>query len=183
MKKLPAIIFLLINIIIIFAFVIQANEAISLTTQARQTHIEAQELHQEILALREKAKSFNPNKKEESPPVIKADKLISIGEYEITYYCSCSLCCGKSDGITASGTKAVEGITVGADTKILPFGSVIYIEGLGERNVQDRGGAIKGNKLDVYVESHEKALKMGRHKSKVFLIEKDKFYERNSIKD
>ena len=49
------------------------------------------------------------------------------GVYKITAYCPCKKCCGKSDGITASGVKAIEGITVAMD-KSIPFGTKIYIE-------------------------------------------------------
>ena len=83
--------------------------------------------------------------------VLKAYLFGYCGEFEITYYDSCYKCCGKTNGITASGAKVQEGITVAADTSIFPMGSKIYIEGIGWRTVQDRGGAIKGNKLDIYI--------------------------------
>jgi 3D (Asp-Asp-Asp) domain-containing protein len=85
---------------------------------------------------------------------LKQNKVAYIGKYKITYYCACKQCCGKEDGITASGVKVQEGITVAADTSILPFGTKIYIKGIGWRTVQDRGGAIKGNRLDIYIPSH-----------------------------
>ena len=52
-----------------------------------------------------------------------------VEEYVITAYCPCTKCCGKSDGITASGEKAVEGVTIAADTNILPFGTKVIIDG------------------------------------------------------
>lgn len=85
---------------------------------------------------------------------LKQNQVAYIGKYKITYYCACKQCCGKDDGITASGVKVQEGITVAADTSILPFGTKIYIKGIGWRTVQDRGGAIKGNRLDIYIPSH-----------------------------
>lgn len=80
------------------------------------------------------------------PQVIRNNKS---SKYVITAYCPCVKCCGKNDGITASGVKAVEGVTV-AMNKSIPFGTKIYIDGVGERIVQDRGGAIKGNHIDLY---------------------------------
>ena len=80
-----------------------------------------------------------------------------IGEFKLTGYCHCAKCCGKSTGITASGARATEGVTIAADTRKLPMGTRVYIEGVGERIVQDRGGAIKGNKIDVYVDTHSEA--------------------------
>ena len=91
------------------------------------------------------------------------------GVYKITAYCPCKKCCGKSDGITASGEKAVEGITVAMD-KSIPFGTKIYIDGVGERIVQDRGGAIKGNRIDLYFDSHQEALNFGRQTKQVTIL-------------
>ena len=85
--------------------------------------------------------------------VLKQNKVDYIGKYKITYYCACEQCCGKTDGITASGVKVKEGVTVAADTS-LPFGTKLYIQGIGWRTVQDRGGSIKGNRLDIYISSH-----------------------------
>lgn len=85
----------------------------------------------------------------------KQNKVAYIGKYKITYYCACKQCCGKDNGITASGVKVQEGVTVAADTSKLPFGTKIYIKGIGWRTVQDRGGSIKGNRLDIYVPSHD----------------------------
>ena len=92
-----------------------------------------------------------------------------IEEYVITAYCHCAKCCGKTDGITASGEKATEGITVAMD-KSMPFGTKIYIDGVGERIVQDRGGAIKGNRIDLYFDSHQEALNFGRQTKEVTIL-------------
>lgn len=93
-----------------------------------------------------------------------------VEEYVITAYCPCVKCCGKSNGITASGIKAVEGVTVAADTNILPFGTKIIIDGVGERIVQDRGGAIKGNRIDLYFDSHQEALNFGKQTKEVTIL-------------
>lgn len=85
----------------------------------------------------------------------------SLGTFTITAYCPCSQCCGVwADGITASGVTATEGVTVAADTNVLPFGTVIRIDGH-EYTVQDRGGAIQGNRLDIYMSDHQTALDWG----------------------
>ncbi len=80
--------------------------------------------------------------------------------FTLTAYCPCFKCCGKTDGITASGVKAVQGVTVATD-KSIPFGTRIYIDGVGERIVQDRGSAINGNRIDLYFDSHQEALNFG----------------------
>lgn len=92
-----------------------------------------------------------------------------VEEYVITAYCSCVKCCGKSNGITASGIKAVEGVTV-AMNKSIPFGTKVYIDGVGERIVQDRGGAINGNRIDLYFDSHQEALNFGRQIKEVTIM-------------
>lgn len=92
-----------------------------------------------------------------------------VEEYVITAYCPCVKCCGKNDGITASGEKAIEGITIATDSSI-PFGTKIYINGVGERIVQDRGGAIKNNRIDLYFDSHQEALNFGRQTKEVTIM-------------
>ena len=95
-----------------------------------------------------------------------------IERYTVTAYCPCVKCCGKSNGITASGEKAVEGVTV-AMNKSIPFGTKIYIDGVGERIVQDRGGAIKNNRIDLYFDSHQEALNFGRQTKEVTIIKEE----------
>ena len=105
--------------------------------------------------------------------VLKAYLFGYCGEFEISYYDSCYKCCGKNNGITASGEKVQEGVTVAADTSILPMGSKIYIEGIGWRTVQDRVGAIKGNKLDIYVPSHDSPMPYNKQKLNVWVVLED----------
>ncbi|RLB78852.1 MAG: hypothetical protein DRH24_13755 [Deltaproteobacteria bacterium] len=62
--------------------------------------------------------------------------------------------------------------TVAADTRYHPFGTRLYIPGYGKGVVEDRGGAIKGEKrFDVFFNSHQKALKWGRKKIDVEIID------------
>lgn len=70
-------------------------------------------------------------------------------------------------GITASGTKATEGRTIAAP-KSIPFGTKVYIQGIGTRIVEDRGGAVNGNHIDVFVESASKAKQLGKQ---ILLVE------------
>ncbi|MCX6761549.1 MAG: 3D domain-containing protein [Candidatus Moranbacteria bacterium] len=69
--------------------------------------------------------------------------------------------CGKSDGITASGAKVRENETI-ACPKSFAFGTKVNIEGYGTYICQDRGGAIKGNKIDIYVKTKTEAFAFGR---------------------
>lgn len=79
-----------------------------------------------------------------------------------TAYCPCVKCCGKSDGITASGVKAKANHTVAVDKRVIPFGTKIIINGKKTYVAEDTGSAIKGNRIDIYFDSHEEALKWGR---------------------
>ena len=93
----------------------------------------------------------------------------------VTAYCACEKCCGKgARGITASG-KPVSyngGKFVAADGR-LPFGTMVrianYHEGL-VVEVIDRGGAIKGDKLDVFFPSHQRAREWGRQMVPVQIV-------------
>ena len=117
----------------------------------------------------------------ELEPTIEVEPTItSLGEYKLTAYCSCERCCGEwsvdrpldREGnpiiYTANMSVATQGVTVAADTDVLPFDSKILIDGH-EYTVQDRGGAIKGNRIDVYFESHEEALQFGVQYKEIFL--------------
>ena len=83
----------------------------------------------------------------------------SLGVYKITGYCSCAKCCGSATGRTASGTTATAGRTVAASSA-LPFGTDVIINGH-TYTVEDRGGAIKGNRIDIFFSSHAQALAWG----------------------
>jgi len=84
-----------------------------------------------------------------------------LGYFTLTYYCPCSKCCGQwASGITASGTTAEAGRTIATSSKYA-FGTKMNINGH-TYTVEDRGGAIKGNKIDIYVNSHAEALKLGK---------------------
>jgi len=103
-----------------------------------------------------------------------------------TGYCRCGDCCGwrrtwygrpvyaygplkgesKRVGQTASGTMARRG-TIAADTRLYPFGTIMYIEDYGYGRVEDTGGKIKGQRIDLYFPTHRAALKWGIQRKQV----------------
>lgn len=100
----------------------------------------------------------------------------------VTGYCNCEKCCGwkkswfglggpvytygkmkgkpKKVGVTASGKVAKRG-TIAADPKVYKFGTKLYIPGYGEGVVEDIGGAIKGQHIDIWFPTHAEARKWG----------------------
>ena len=91
--------------------------------------------------------------------------------FRVSAYCPCSKCCGKwSDGITASGHVIKTGDKFVAAPPGYSFGTVIEIPGYGKVPVLDRGGAIKGNRLDCYFDTHQEALNWGVKMLKVRIL-------------
>ncbi len=81
------------------------------------------------------------------------------GVYKVTAYCACMKCCGKTNGITASGTHATANRTI-ATPSTFKFGTKVLINGT-TYTVEDRGGAIQGNRIDIYMNTHSEALAFG----------------------
>lgn len=102
----------------------------------------------------------------------KANKIENV---KVTHYCCCVKCCGKDDGITASGVLATPGVTVAVDPSVIPLGSDILVDyGDGEIHyyrADDTGGSVKGNHIDLCVGSHEEALHLGRRTATVYWCE------------
>lgn len=86
---------------------------------------------------------------------------------EISYYTTAADECGKDDGITASGTQATVGRTIAAGPGI-PFGTRVWIDGH-MYIVEDRGGAISNDRLDVLVGSKSEAFALGRQHRQVVI--------------
>lgn len=96
---------------------------------------------------------------------------LEVEYFTVTAYCACSRCCGEQDGITASGTAVKAGRTI-AMSADYGFGTVVYIDEIGWRTVEDRGSAIQGNRIDVYFDTHEEALDFGVQELGVIIYER-----------
>ena len=93
--------------------------------------------------------------------------LMELGTIKVTAYCSCEKCCGEwSDGYTATMTKPVEGRTVAIDPNVVPLGTEIIIGGK-SYIAEDTG--VKGKKIDVYINSHERYLAFGVQYKDVYI--------------
>lgn len=93
-----------------------------------------------------------------------------LGNFKLTAYCPCAKCCGKSDGITATGTVATQGRTIAVDPSVIPYGTEVVING-NTYVAEDCGGAIKSNKIDIYFDSHAEALQFGVQYADVYIKE------------
>ena len=99
------------------------------------------------------------------------DELQYVGTFKITHYCPCVICCGKSNGITATGKHAQVGMCA-ADWKVFPPHTVLYIkhgDQVVKQVVEDRGGGVNGNHIDVFVPEHQEALQLGTYSADIYL--------------
>lgn len=97
--------------------------------------------------------------------------LRSLGNFIITHYCPCSICCGPwRDGITSTGATAVTNRTIAVDPTVIPYGFKVVINGQ-VYVAEDCGGAIKNNHIDIYVGSHAEAETKGVYETEVYLLE------------
>ncbi len=91
-----------------------------------------------------------------------------LGTFSITAYCPYEDSWGS---MTATGVRAKEGVTIAVDPKVIPYGTKIYIEGVGIRVAQDCGGLVKGNKIDLYFETIEAMNNWGLQKRDIWIVE------------
>ena len=110
------------------------------------------------------------------------EKWNSLGDFTLTAYCPCEICCGywatvrplNENGTpiiyTASGAIAEAGTTIAVDPNIIPRGSKIKINDH-IYNAQDTGENIVGNRIDIYFENHREAIEFGVQRAAVFIAE------------
>lgn len=94
---------------------------------------------------------------------------INLGTFTLTAYDACIICCGKTDGITSTNTHAKAGRTVAVDPSLIPYGTKVMINGH-VYTAEDTGSAIKGRKIDIYMDTHEEAKQFGVKQAEVFLV-------------
>ena len=89
----------------------------------------------------------------------------SMGQFSLSGFCACNKC-GTGTGLTASGKPVRENHTIAADWKVLPKGTVIILENANGKDgtnydgvyvVEDKGGGVKNNHIDIYRPTHDLA--------------------------
>jgi 3D (Asp-Asp-Asp) domain-containing protein len=74
-------------------------------------------------------------------------------------------------GLTSTGTQATQGVTVAVDPSIIPYGTKLYIPGIGYRVAEDTGGAIIGDHVDIFYDSLSTARNFGvKHDCPVYIL-------------
>lgn len=110
---------------------------------------------------------------ESEPNIVEPEPNIPVEEWKIVImdvsaYCPCEICCENfADGITASGHKIQKGDVFVAAPSKYSFGTEMIIPEYANGEivkVLDMGGAIKGDRLDLFFHTHKEAIEWGRKK-------------------
>lgn len=94
---------------------------------------------------------------------------VYLGNYLTTAYCPCRQCSEGWGRKTSSGKLATSSHTVAVDPRVIPMGSRLLIDGK-EYTAEDVGGAVKGNHIDIYFDSHGETVRHGTRRAEVYLI-------------
>lgn len=126
--------------------------------------------------------TLNEAKEEETLPDFESEKIddsifensIRLDDVTVTHYDPCVKCCGKTDGITATGVHVTPYYTVAVDPDIIPLGSDVMVD-YGDGVIhyykaEDTGGGVKGNHIDLCVTEHDEALELGVRYATVWFV-------------
>lgn len=131
----------------------------------------------ENAALRAEVEELRAYNAEEDAKVALKAKLTTLPRMDkvtVSHYCceKRAHICGTGNGITASGNPVQAGVSVAVDPKVIPLGSTVYVD-YGDGVIHtyiahDTGGAVTGNHIDVAVDTHENALRLGLRRATVW---------------
>ena len=96
-----------------------------------------------------------------------------LGRFTLSWYSPKEL--GKTSPSqlkTSTGTTPKEGRTIAVDPKVIPYGSIVYIQDYGYYIAEDCGGDIKQNRIDIFTNSHETAIQQGRKVANIWILGK-----------
>ena len=113
-----------------------------------------------------------PEVEEEPEEEVELIEFVDIGNYTITAYCGCEICCGEWASVPvigAGGVELIEGVHCASP---LPLGTIVEISGVGILEVQDRTADWIADKyndrvIDVYFENHGDAIEFGKRTANV----------------
>lgn len=142
----------------------------------KKIQIELEELRIEVLELEKEAIEKERKLKE----LEEQNKQISLGTFQLTAYCSCEKCCSsyaKNRPVDEHGNKIItgsigtvlqQGVSIAVDPNVIPYNATVIVNGH-EYIAHDTGGAIKGNRIDVYFSNHQSAVEFGVQSAEVFI--------------
>ncbi|MGN1402055.1 MAG: LysM peptidoglycan-binding domain-containing protein [Bacillus sp. (in: firmicutes)] len=138
------------------------------TTDKKQSQPRTEQTAQSETPKQAVKQEASSNVKEEASKPAAAAKTIEMTATAYTAYCSgCS-------GVTASGMDLranPDAKVIAVDPSVIPLGTKVYVEGYGYAVAADTGGAIKGNKIDVFTPSKDDALQWGRRTVEVQILQ------------
>ena len=108
----------------------------------------------------------------ENQPDIQEFPNRKMGRFELTWYSPRELGKPVNKLRTSTGTVPKEGRTIAVDPKVIPYGSIVYIQGYGYFIAEDCGGNIQDNRIDIFTISHENAIQQGRKVANVWILGK-----------
>ena len=138
-------------IALIFGFSAAISDIRGLNRDIAQMQVQVDDLTNDQITMRDKLDGMAA-----------AQEIICLGTFKVYAYTASAQECGKSDGITFTGTKVTVGRTIAVDPAIIPLGSKVYLDGRGPYIAEDIGGGIKGKKIDLFFgDDRQKAFEWG----------------------
>ncbi|MBN6886862.1 3D (Asp-Asp-Asp) domain-containing protein/LysM repeat protein [Cytobacillus horneckiae] len=150
------------------------TEATPVTSEPVQEPVKQEPIKQE--PVEQKPKTEKPAETVEAPKAENKEQAApEEGTKELTmeataYTATCEGC----SGVTATGINLLENPdmkVISVDPNVIPLGSKVYVEGYGKAIAGDTGGAIKGNKIDVFIPNKDDAINFGRQTLKVTILD------------
>ena len=111
----------------------------------------------------------NPDAKQEAPAA-QAQNLVPLGVFKTTGYCPCRACSEGWGRHTCTGAVATAGHTIAVDPRVIPYGSKVMINGV-VYTAEDRGGAVRGNHIDIFFNTHAETRQHGTQSAEVYLVQ------------
>ena len=170
MGRIDLIILILLILTVFYVFVQQAiiNDYKGITSE------QSDRLHRKDTTIRNLLTTNSSLRAEMNTVNERIQGQFEVKTMEITFYAPLDpdavegMCYSGDPKITASGERVIVGLTAAAD-KSIPFGTRIFVEGFGWRVVQDRGGSIQGDRIDIAVATKDEALRLGRKQAIVLI--------------
>lgn len=173
---LKGIAILFLSILFIFGITFISNSyRLTVDDSIRTIQVSSQKEEQVISStmtsqITKEASNVTRETEKEASVIYQAGLTKSLGAFKMTAYCPCSKCCGKwAGGITSTGVIAQAKHTIAVDPSVIPYGSKVIINDQ-VYTAEDCGGAIKGNHIDIYFDTHEEASSFGVQCAEVFLV-------------